>query len=81
MRCIEMCFISTFSYEEKSLSQAKCFILKTPVSVEFGLECNRMRTVFCSSNKKWNKRNIVSEVNPRLILITDEFCFPTSDQI
>ena len=28
MRCIEMCFILSFSYEEKSLSQAKCFILK-----------------------------------------------------
>ena len=31
MRCIEMCFVLSFSYEEKSLSQAKCFILKTPL--------------------------------------------------
>ena len=26
-----MCFILSFSYEKKSLSQAKCFILKTPL--------------------------------------------------
>ena len=26
-----MCFIFSFSYDEKSLSQAKCFILKTPL--------------------------------------------------
>ena len=31
MRCIEMCFILSFSYKKKSLSQAKCFILKTPL--------------------------------------------------
>ena len=31
MRYIETCFILSFSYTEKSLSQEKCFILKTPL--------------------------------------------------
>ena len=35
MRCIDMCFIPSFSYEKKSLSQAKCFILKTPVYISY----------------------------------------------
>ena len=33
MKCIGMYFKLSFSYREKSLSQPKCFILKTPVSI------------------------------------------------
>ena len=78
MRCIGKCFIPSFSKREKSLSQAKCFILKTPVCMH-RVRLEAGRDYIQQHNQKLVQTSVLFELSPSLYvqsLCNSELCFP-----